>query len=215
MRIAALLLTLSCCLSAATSTVAGKWQLTAKDPYDTTVKAELVLQQNGGELSGSVKSPEGTAPLREVSFKDNVLVCTLPYEDTDVKLTMKLEGDTLKGQYEADGGPTGPVEAVRASQAPAGLAGTWNVMTTGPDGDSIKLQLTMKQDGNTWKGNMVSDSPELDLDLEGVKVEGTTLSFQVPTQAGTYSVKATVSGNRIEGISTAPDGSNSPISGSR
>ena len=92
-RIAALLIAIAACLSAAPAGVAGKWQLTAKDPYDVTIKAELVLQQNGNEWSGSVQGPDGSIPLRNVSFKDSTLVCTLTYQDAEVTLTMKLEGD--------------------------------------------------------------------------------------------------------------------------
>ncbi len=215
MRTLTLFVALSSCVSAGQIGIAGKWQLSAKDPDDINVKAELVLQQDGARLSGSIIGPEGTAPVHVLSFQDNVLVCTLPYADTDVKLTMKLAGDSLKGQYEADAGPSGPVEAVRVQPAPGKIAGMWKLNTKGPDGDDVALRLDVQQDGTTLKGNMTSDSFDVELTLEDAKVEGNAVSFKVPTPEGTYSVKATIDGNSFDGVATAPDGSANPIRGSR
>jgi hypothetical protein len=214
MRFATLILAISCCASAAPTGIAGKWQLTAKDPDDRTVQAELFLQQDGDRVSGSITGPEGSVPLHILSFKDNVLICTLPYSDTDVTLTMKLDGDTLRGEYEADAGPSGPVEAVRAQTA-GKLTGIWKLTTKGPDGDVVALRLDMRQDGTALKGNMTSDSFDVELMLEDVKVDGDALSFKVPTPEGTYSVKATINGSSFDGIATAPDGAANPIRGSR
>ena len=199
-RIAAILAVFTGCLSAASAGVAGKWQLTAKDQYDAPVKAELVLHQNGDQWSGSVQGPEGTAPLRNISFKNGVLVCTLPYEDTDVTLNMKLQGDdTLKGTYEAEAGPTGPVEAVRLKQTSA-VGGAWKIKTVGPEGEPLDAQITLDQKAGTWAGKINVDTYYLDLPLEDVKVEGDTLTFKVTIEDQTYTTEAKISGSKLDGV---------------
>jgi len=202
----------ACSLLASAADVAGKWNLTAKDPDDATIKAELVLQQNGGQWSGSMKGDEGSVPLRNVSCDGTNLKFTLTYAGTDVTLKMKLGGDTLKGVYTTEEGPSGPVEATRVAQ---GAVGVWNLKTVGPDGDSVSLRLTLKQDGSVWRGRMIADSYDVDLSLEDVKVDGSAVSFRVPTEMGAYSVVAQVSADSFQGTATAPDGTKNPIKGSR
>jgi len=214
-RIASLLIAVAACLSAAPAGVAGKWQLTAKDPYDVTIKAELVLQQNGKEWSGSVQGPDGSIPLRNVSFKDSTLVCTLTYEDAEVTMTMKLEGDdVLKGTYEADAGPSGPVEAFRIKQTSA-IGGVWKITTVGPDGEALDTQVTLAQTAGAWSGNISVESYNLDLPLDNVKVDGSAVSFQVSTEAGVYALNARLNGDKLEGTILNPEGAKNHITGTR
>jgi hypothetical protein len=214
-HIAALLIVFAGCLSAASTGVAGKWQLSAKDQYDTPIKAELALQQTGDQWSGSLQGPEGTVQLRNVSFTNGVLVCSLPYEDTDVTLTLKLQGDDiLKGTYEAAAGPTGPVEAIRLKQASA-VGGAWKIKTVGPEGEPLDAQITLDQKSGAWGGKINVDAYYLDLPLEDVKVEGETVEMRVSTEVGVYAVNAKLNGDKLEGTVMNPDGVKNPLTGTR
>ena len=210
-----LALIFACSVLASAADVAGKWNLTAKDPDDITVKAELFFQQNGGQWSGSVKGDEGTIALRNVAFDGGTLTFTLNYEEAAVTLKMKLEGNALKGMYTTDLGPSGPAEATRAAQAATGAAGVWNLKTVGQDGDNVNLRLTLKEERSAWRGQIVGDAYDLDVPVEDVKVQAGSISFRVPTEMGTYSVVGQVSADSFEGTATAPDGSKSPIKGAR
>ena len=214
MRIAALLLSLVCCVSAATAGAAGKWNLSATGPDGDAIKAQLTLEQNAGAWSGSVQGPDGVIPLRNVAFKADTLTCVLTYQDTDVTLTMKLDGDRLRGRYEAEGGPTGPVEANRVP-LPASAAGVWKLTTTGPDGDSIEVVVTLKQDAAAWSGRIQADSYGIDTPLSALKINAGAVAFEVETEAGTYAVTASVQGDKFSGTAVAPNGSRNPVTGSR
>jgi hypothetical protein len=214
-RIAIFFIALACCLPATAGDVAGKWNLTATDPDGALIKAEMELQRNAGVWSGSIKGPEGTEPLRQISFQDDVLTCTLSYEGTEVALNMKLDGDMLKGRYEADAGLAGRVEASRVATKTAGIAGVWKLTTVGPEGDKIKIQLTLKQAGGTWSGNIVSDDFDAELDLEAIKVDGEDASFDVLTPVGTYKVTAKITGDEFSGTAVSPEGEKNPVVGGR
>lgn len=220
MRIAPLLLACTLSLSAFAADVTGKWNLTAKDPDGNLIKADLAIRSEDGKLSGTIGTSEGTSPLKDVEFKDNVLTFKLMYGETPVTLKMTLEGDTLKGNWVTDDGNTGPVEAARqpaASTAKADppVAGVWKIDTTGPDGDPIHVQLTLKQEGGAWSGQLVVEEHDMTLPLAEVKVQGAAVSFKVPTDGGTYAIEAQVTADKFEGNSTAPDGTKSKFSGTR
>lgn len=220
MRIAPLLLAFTLAVSTFAADIAGKWNLTAKDPDGNDIKAQMVIKNEDGKLSGTVGTSEGTSPLKEVEFKDNVLTCKLTYGDTPVTLKLTLNGDTLKGDWSTDDGNTGPVECTREKEAPAAtadspVAGVWNIDTVGPDGDPLKAQLTLKQENGAWGGQLVVEEHGLTLPLEDVKVEGTNVSLKVSTDDGTYAVEGKVSGEKFEGTAVAPDGTKNKFSGTR
>ncbi|MGE5648165.1 MAG: hypothetical protein ACM336_20500 [Acidobacteriota bacterium] len=120
MRLATLLLSIACGLFAADG-FAGKWELSATDPNGVEVKGRITLVEKDGAWSGSLEGPEGTAPLRSVLVKEDVLTFRVDYEDADVTVTLKLDGDHIKGSYSAGAGADGPVEGVRiAGQSSTG-----------------------------------------------------------------------------------------------
>jgi hypothetical protein len=221
MRIPALLLSFLFALSALAADVTGQWALAAKDPDGNVIKAVLTLKEDGGKLSGTIGTGEGGVPLTEVEFKDNTLTCRLTYHDMPVKLSLKLDGDKLSGVFATDSGDTGPVEAVREKAAPAAAAaaatpaGLWKLVTTGSDNDQIKLEVTLKLEGGKWSGRMTIAEFNMDVALTEVQVNGSDVSFQVPTDQGVYKVVARVTGDKFEGTSEDPAGAKAKVSGAR
>jgi hypothetical protein len=219
MRKAVLLLTFTVSLSAFAADVAGNWNAVAKDPSGTEIKAELSLKLEGGKLTGTMGGAEGTIPLEDVQFKENVLTYKLDYNGTPVAVKMTLDGDKLKGTYTAEGGDSGPIEAERmvekAATAASPVVGDWKVSTTGPDGSPLKLVLALKQDDSKWSGQMVIDELGITLPLADIKVDGANFSFNVATDHGSYAVEAKVADDKLEGTSTAPDGTKNKMTGTR
>jgi hypothetical protein len=219
MHKAALLLAFTISLSAFAADVAGKWNVIAKDPSGTEIKAELSLKQEGGKLTGTIGAADGTVPLEDVEFKDNVLSCKLDYNGTPVAVKMTLDGDKLNGNYTIDSGDSGPIEAERIVEKTATAAspvlGDWKVSTTGPDGSPLKLVLTLKQDDGMWSGQLVIEDLGMTAPLTDLKVDGGNFTCNVPTDNGTYAVEAKVADEKLEGTSTGPDGTKSKMNGTR
>jgi hypothetical protein len=219
MRKAALLFAFTVTLSAFAADVAGKWNAVAKDPGGNEIKAELSLKHEGAKLTGSMGGPEGAIQLEEVEFKDNVLTYKLEYGGTPVSVKMTLDGDSLKGSYTTDGGDSGPIEAERivekAAAAASPIAGDWKVSTTGPDGSPIKLVLTLKQAEGKWEGQLVIEDYGMTVPLTDIMVNGASFTCNVPTDNGTYAVEAKVADDKLDGNSTAPDGTKNKMTGTR
>ena len=114
----------------------------------------------------------------------------------------------------SDAGPSGRVEANRAQQA-ANIAGVWHLTTVGPDGDKIEVQLTLKREGDSWKGTITSDAFDAELETEGMKLDGENATFQIPTPIGTYKVTANITSDKFSGTAVDPDGTKNPIKGGR
>jgi len=219
MRIAPLLLALSLAFSAFAADVTGKWNLTAKHPDGYDVKAELDINREGGKLSGTIGTDQGTNPLKDVEFKDHVLTFKLMYGDIPVTMKLTLDGDNLKGEYTTDDGNSGAVEAVRqaakAAKSDSPVAGVWKIDTNGPDGNPIKVQLTLKQENGAWGGQIEVEEYGVTLPLEDVKVQGDSVSLKVTTDNGAYAIEGKVTGDKFDGTSVAPDGTKNKFSGVR
>jgi len=216
---AAFLLTVALSISAAAADVAGKWNAIAKDPDGNEIKAALSLKQESGKLTGTMILPEATVQLEDVQFKENVLTCKLQYNGMPVSVKMTLDADKLKGNYTTDNGETGPIEAERVVEKEAAaaspIAGDWKISTVGPDGGPIKLVLTLKQDDGKWSGQMIVEDFGMTIDLTDIKVTGGNFTCSVPTDNGTYTVEAKVAEEKLEGTSTAPDGTKNKMTGTR
>lgn len=218
MRKAALLLAFTCSLSAFAADVAGKWNAVAKDPSGTEIKAELILKQDGGKLTGTMGGSEGSIQLENVEFKDNVLTYKLDYGGTPVSVKMTLNGDKLKGSYTTDGGDSGPIEAERVIEKAAAASpviGDWKVSTTGPDGSPLKLVLTLKQDDGKWSGQIVIEDFGMTLPLTDIKIDGDSFTCNVATDHGTYAIAAKAASEKLEGTTTGPDGTKNKMTGTR
>jgi hypothetical protein len=220
MRIAPLLLAFTLTVSAFAADIAGKWNLTAKDPDGNDIKGQMVLKYEDGRLSGTIGSSEGTNPLKEVDFKDNVFTCKLMYGDNQVTLKLTLDGDTLTGNWSTEDGTTGRVECTRAKLAAAAkadspVAGVWKIETAGPDGNPIQAQLILKQEQGVWSGQLVVTEHGLTLPLEDIKVQGAALSLKIPTDNGSFALEGQVSADKLVATAVGPDGSQHKLSGTR
>jgi len=107
-----------------------KWKITAPNgELETTLK----LAMKDGKFAGVYQNQFGETPIKEVTFKDDVLAFAVDREIGDNKFTIKLrgkvDGDTIKGEIEmpsftGDGGTQKmPWNAKRATDAAGPGAG--------------------------------------------------------------------------------------------
>ena len=79
----------------------------------------------------------------------------------------------------------------------AGVAGDWDVTAETSWGESYSLTLSLVEDGGKISGTLLT--PEGRSDLQNVKLEGSTLSFEVWVSGSAYTVKAEVEGDQMTG----------------
>ncbi len=84
----------------------------------------LVLAKEGESYSGSVTDSMGMAnesPLEKVEFKDKTLTAEFVIfngeENVRITMTLTVTGDRLVGQWEDEGGETGPLDLERKKAA--------------------------------------------------------------------------------------------------
>ncbi len=88
----------------------GLWKLSATRPNGGTTRLEVDIQ---GEKA-VFKTTEGQEiPAQQLKIAGNDLTVDLVLPQATVKVTLKLEGNSVKGNYAVGDGTTGPVEGVR------------------------------------------------------------------------------------------------------
>ena len=108
---------LSCApLAFAQAGVAGSWSLTAEQADGTTTESDLDLSVDGEVLTGSFTGPDGTSELigsvdgEQIRFEFSGTTDGYPWT---VTVTGMLEGEMLKGKWEAAAAPGGTWSATR------------------------------------------------------------------------------------------------------
>ncbi len=108
---------LSCApLAFAQAGVAGSWSLTAEQADGTTTESDLELSVDGEVLTGSFADSNGTTELvgsvdgEQIRFEFSGTTDGYPWT---VTVTGMLEGEMLKGKWEAAAAPGGTWSATR------------------------------------------------------------------------------------------------------
>jgi len=95
----------------------------------------------------------------------------------------------------------------------AEVAGKWEIRSQSSDGQKITALLEVREDWGTWNAVLLVEDDKIP--LKAVAVEGDKITFQVPTEEGTYTVKASIKGDQMDGIFTATDGTKGTLTGKR
>ena len=82
------------------------------------------------------------------------------------------------------------------------VAGYWNLIMTP---SRLKLRVTLELHGNRWAGRIVVPEYDMDYPLTDIRVEGEKLSFNAPTDFGTYVFSGRVASGKFEGTCEEPD----------
>jgi hypothetical protein len=200
--------------------VTGKWNLTADDGGDG-IKLEMIINADGGKITGTISDSEGARPIQEAKFMDGILTCRWTYGGTPVSLKFTVDGDKLKGSYETDTGSAGEILGVRAvaamqDKSSASVAGSWDLIMTRPDSSQVKMVLKLERKEDKWAGRMVVPDYNLDCELTDIRVEGENVSFKVPTIYGIYEFAGKATGAKFDGTCNDPDaGTKNKVLGTR
>ncbi len=138
--------------SAQARSFAGKYEGKAKSP-DGEVVLKLELTEDAGKYAGQVTSPHGVYKIVSASFTDGLLTIEAEGNGTQGKLTLRQKGDTLAGDFTADG-RTGPVEFKKAAPVDE-ISGEWDAVADA-QGQPFPFTLSLKLDGDKVAGS--SDS---------------------------------------------------------
>jgi hypothetical protein len=139
-------------VSAQTQTFAGKYEGKAKSP-DGEVALKLELTEDAGKYAGQVTSPHGVYKIVSANVADGLLTIEAEGNGTKGKLTLRQKGDTLAGDFTADG-RTGPVEFKKAAPLDI-LSGDWDAVADA-QGQPFPFSLTLKLDGEKVTGSSSS-----------------------------------------------------------
>src|ERR1044071_6812611 len=106
--------------------VAGDWDITIESPQGKRT-SQLVIKDEGGKLSGMMKSQRGERPLDSISVKGNEITFTMMVnaqgQDLVITYKGKVEKDAMSGEADFGGFASGAWSAVPhkegAAAAPA------------------------------------------------------------------------------------------------
>jgi hypothetical protein len=198
------------------SSVVGTWDITIESPQGKR-ESQLVIKQDGGKLTGALKSPRGERPLDSVKLEGNdiTFVMTANVQGQDMVFTYKgkVEKDSMKGDADFGGFATGSWSAVphkegapaaAAPSAPAAqptggaanVTGAW-AFTVETQAGSGSPSFTFKQDGENLTGMYKGQFGEAP--LTGT-VKGSDIKFTVKVNAQGQDITITYSG-KIDGNS--------------
>jgi hypothetical protein len=95
----------------------------------------------------------------------------------------------------------------------AEVAGKWKIHSESSNGQKTDALIELREDWGAWNGVIIVGDDKIP--LKAVTVEGDNLTFQVPTDDATYTVKAVVKGEQLEGTFTSTDGGKGTLKGQR
>jgi hypothetical protein len=200
--------------AAQSASVAGSWDVTIESPQGKR-DAVLVIKQDGGKLTGTMKSPRGERPLDSVKLEGNdiTFVMTANVQGQDMVFTYKgkVEKDSMKGDADFGGFASGSWSAVPHKEVGAGAAvpspsgaqstaGAANI--TGAWAFAVETQagsgtptFTFKQDGENLSGTYKGQFGEAP--LTGT-VKGFDVKFTIKINAQGQDLTVTYTG-KIDG----------------
>jgi len=187
--------------------VVGSWDITIQSPNGTN-NATLNIKNDGGKLTGALKSPRGERPLDSVTVSGSdikmVMKANVQGNEMIFTYTGKVENNSMKGDVDFGGMATGSWSAVphkddggSAAPAPAAsqgsganISGDWN-FTVETQAGSGSPTFTFKQQGETLTGTYKGQFGEAP--LTGT-VKGSDINFTIKINAQGQELTVTYSG---------------------
>ena len=199
-------------VAAQSASVVGSWDITIESPQGKR-DSVLVIKQDGGKLTGAMKSPRGERPLDSVKLdgSDITFVMTANVQGQDMVMTYKgkVDKDSMKGDADFGGFASGSWSAVphkegaapapaaapqAASTGAANISGVWNFAVETQAGSGSPT-FTFKQDGENLTGSYKGQFGEAP--LTGT-VKGADVKFTVKVNAQGQDLTITYTG-KIDG----------------
>jgi hypothetical protein len=163
--------------------VVGRWDVLVSMNQEAPTPAPLVLQKEGGKITGVLTTPQGDRPVEaSVKEKDITIWFTIPSRNGPVNVTMSgtVDRDGMTGSVDITGRPRGKWSAKRAPVAATADAPPAHVDVSG-----------------AWRMNVEtsvgSGTPSITLEQAGGKLTG-----RYSGQLGEAPLTGTIRGSAIE-----------------
>lgn len=181
--------------------VVGAWDCIAADARGNQTQWSLVVKQDGGALSATLRSGDGyTLDLLDPKFEDGHFSFHFKINPTEsIEVLLKLDGDYLEGRFAGTNSGVGTFKATRVSAVR--LTGIWTgEWEVDPDGKrGAPHHMVFEQEGQAVKGT-AGPNAERQLSISNGKLSGDKLTFDVVIPYGpTIAFDFTVSGKTMSG----------------
>lgn len=198
----------------AQTNVTGDWDVTLNTPQGANTM-QVTFKQDGGKVSGTMKSPMGEMPFDggTITGSDLVFGFSVPVQGMSLDITMsgKVDGGSIAGTAKfgdfgegewtakrsgaasatpaAAAAPAAAAPAASAAASATGINGKWDVMLRTPQGD-FPANTTITDTGGKLTGTFGSQMGEVPLtgSLAGNAVK---LSIVAQTPQGDLTVEMT------------------------
>ncbi len=95
----------------------------------------------------------------------------------------------------------------------AGIAGKWELRGSSASGEEARVQLVLTESDGKHSGTLLVEGESVP--VQGLTVTGEEVTFKIPTDDTTYTVKVTLKNDAAEGTYSASDGRSGKVSGKR
>ncbi len=95
----------------------------------------------------------------------------------------------------------------------ADITGKWELRGTSSTGDEARVQLVIAESAGKYSATLYAE--EDSVPVQGLTVSGDQVSFKIPTDDTTYTVKLTLKDGTAEGTYSASDGTSGKVSGKK
>ena len=95
----------------------------------------------------------------------------------------------------------------------AGIAGKWELRGTSASGEEARVQLLITETDGKHSARLEVEGESVP--VQGLTVAGEEVTFKIPTDDATYTVKVTLKNDAAEGTYSASDGRSGKVSGKR
>jgi hypothetical protein len=179
--------------------LSGKYEGIARMAGAADTPITLELKNEGGKISGRLLNGQTSLEISEGALTEGNLSLKFGPEAKDGSLVVKVEGESLTGDW-VSGSDKKTVSLKKAATAtsaePLNLSGQWDALAD-VEGQSYPFVLTLKIDGEKVSGSSSSQLGDANI-TSGSWKEG-TLSFQLEGQSGVITMSAVVLDGKLSG----------------
>lgn len=95
----------------------------------------------------------------------------------------------------------------------ADITGKWELRGTSSGGDEARVQLVITEAAGKYSATLYAEDDSVP--VQGLMVSGDEVTFKIPTDEVTFTVKVTLKDGAAEGTYSASDGKSGKVSGKR
>jgi len=100
--------------AAVSPNVTGKWSILAKGSSGNDSSVTLDVKQEGGKLSGSITTDQGTVPISDGKIDGNQIEFKISLDDGSYTVNGTVDGNQMKGSYKSSSGSGGTFTGTKA-----------------------------------------------------------------------------------------------------